>query len=80
MTQRKNNPDLGPRNRWQVAQTGGQGEPWYRDLDGFAEALEIQVQPGIEVYTAKWHAKGCGLLGSGLKAEDEWLEESIVDH
>lgn len=77
MTHRKNNPGLGPRNRWQVAQTGGQGEPWYRDLDGFAEAQEIQVQAGIAVYTAKWHAKGCGIIDSGLKAGDEWLVEFI---
>ena len=77
MARRKNNASLGPRNRWQGAQMGGQGEPWYRDADGFAEALELHVQAGIKVYGAKWHARGCGLRGSGLKAEDEWLVDSI---
>ena len=73
----KNNGDLGPRNRWQVAQHGGQGQPYYRDLDGFAEALELQVDAGIAVYNAKWHSKSCSLIDSGLKPEDEWLVESI---
>ncbi|RMZ82121.1 hypothetical protein DV737_g2234, partial [Chaetothyriales sp. CBS 132003] len=80
MTRRKNNPDLGERNRWQIAQTGGQGEPWYRDLDGFSQSLEIQIQAGLEVLRAKWHAKSCGLIGSGLKAGDEWLVESIDEN
>ena len=80
MTRRKNNADLGPRNRWQVAQRGGQGEPYYRDLDGFDEALEIQVQAGISVYDAKWHAGSCALRDAGLQPEDAWLVESVDGH
>ena len=80
MTHVKNNGDIGPRNRWQVAQTGGQGEPYYRDMDGFAEALEIQVDAGIAVYDAKWHAGSCALKDAGLKPEDEWKVESVDGH
>lgn len=76
----KNNGDLGPRNRWQVAQMGGQGEPYYRDLDGFAEALEYQVDAGIAVYNAKWHAGTCALRDVGLNPEDEWKVESVDGH
>lgn len=35
----KNDGKKHGRNNWQIAQTGGQGEPYYRDPDGFAEAL-----------------------------------------
>ncbi len=80
MTHVKNNGDLGPRNRWQVAQMGGQGEPYYRDMDGFAEALELQVDAGIAVYNAKWHAGSCALRDAGLKPEDEWKVESVDGH
>ena len=80
MTHVKNNGDIGPRNRWQVAQMGGQGEPYYRDLDGFAEALEYQVDAGIKTYEAKWHAGSCALRDAGLKPEDEWKVESVDGH
>lgn len=36
-------------NRWHLRQTGGQGDPYFGDLDGFVEALEIQIQAGIKV-------------------------------
>jgi hypothetical protein len=62
----------GPRNRWQEQQTGGQGEPYYRDLDGFIEGLEINIKAGVNVYRAKWGSRKCGLKGDGLKLEDAW--------
>lgn len=77
----KNDGSLGPRNRWQWMQTGGQGDLYYRDMDGFGEALEITVQAGIKAYGAKWgHAEGCNLLNKGLKAEHAWLVEKIVKY
>ena len=66
------------RNRWQWQQMGGQGEPYYRDMDGFAEALEYTVQAGVQTWEAKWGTTGCSLIGKGLQLEDEWQVESIA--
>ena len=60
------------RNSWQVQQRGGEGEPFYRDIDGFEEALEITIKAGEAVYQAKWGTKRCDLRNAGLKAGDEW--------
>jgi hypothetical protein len=38
----KNDGNKHPRNDCQLAQSGGQGEPYYRDPDGFAEATRDQ--------------------------------------
>jgi hypothetical protein len=72
----KNDGAKHPRNDWQITQTGGQGEPYYRDLEGFAEALEINVQAGIQVYQSKWGKAPCGLRQVGLGIDDAWR----VDH
>lgn len=61
---------------WQISQTGGEGEPYYRDPDGFAEALEIYIQAGIKVFRQKWGQGSCALRGSGLGIDDAWK----VDH
>jgi hypothetical protein len=67
----------GERQRWQWQQMGGQDEPYYRDIDGFQEAVEYNVQAGISVFEAKWGSTGCSLLDKGLKIGDEWLVERI---
>jgi hypothetical protein len=72
----KNDGNKHPRNDWQLAQAGGQGEPYYRDPDGFAEALEINVQAGIKVYQQKWGKAPCNLRKVGLGIDDAWK----VDH
>ncbi|KAI9881786.1 MAG: hypothetical protein M1823_006503, partial [Watsoniomyces obsoletus] len=61
----------GERQRWQWQQMGGQGEPYYRDIDGFQEAVEYNVQAGISVFEAKWGSTGCSLMAKGLKIGDE---------
>ncbi|PMD38390.1 hypothetical protein L207DRAFT_431724 [Hyaloscypha variabilis F] len=64
------------RNSWQGQQTGGQGDPFYREPHGFAENLERVVQCGIESYERKWGGhKGCGL--PGFKLEDIWMLEKV---
>ena len=68
----------GERNRWQIQQMGGVGEPYYRDMDGFHEALEYNVQAGVSTFKAKWGDAGCALRTKGLKAGDEWLVERIL--
>ena len=78
MARTKNDGALGERNRWQWMQTGGQDDPYYRDMDGFMEALEMTVQAGIKVFQTKWgHPQGCNLGKQGLKAEYAWLIEKI---
>ena len=72
----KNDGGKHPRNDWQMIQTGGQGEPFYRNPEGFAEALEIHVQAGIKVYQQKWGKAPCDLRRVGLGIDDAWK----VDH
>jgi len=65
------------RNSWQGQQSGGQGEPFYREPHGFAENLERHVQCGIQSYERKWgDHKGCGL--PDFKTEDIWMLEKVV--
>ena len=63
------------RNSWQQKQTGGQGDPFYRDPRGFAEAMEMMIANGVQTYQEKWGHKDCGLRGAGLKPEDAWMVE-----
>lgn len=72
----KNDGSKHGRNDWQITQSGGQGEPFYRDPGGFAEALEITIQAGIRVYQEKWGKASCSLEAAGLSIDDAWK----VDH
>ncbi|RDW68545.1 hypothetical protein BP5796_09202 [Coleophoma crateriformis] len=47
------------RNAWQVKQAGGQGEPFYRDPRGFAEAMEMAIANGVKTYQEKWGHNTC---------------------
>lgn len=67
----KNSHD-GGRNFWQGEQTGGHGEPFYRDPDGFEIALQMHMEHGKAVMAEKWGHRGCDLRGSGLDTEDAW--------
>jgi hypothetical protein len=69
--------DLGGegRNIWQGRQKGGQGEPYYRDPEGFEISIEMTVKSGREIYAEKWGHRDCGLLEVGRKAGDEWRVE-----
>ena len=63
------------RNSWQYKQTGGKGEPFYRDPQGFEWALQRMIAAGVETYHEKWGHNDCNLGGAGLKAEDAWQVE-----
>ncbi|KAK0648985.1 hypothetical protein B0T16DRAFT_327505 [Cercophora newfieldiana] len=64
------------RNTWQTGQHGGQGEPFYYDAAGLAEAIEVTTESGKEVYRRKWGHRDCDLrTGAGLGFDDQWLVE-----
>ena len=64
------------RNTWQTGQHGGQGEPFYYDAAGLAEAIELETEFGREVYRRKWGHRDCDLReGAGLGFDDQWLVE-----
>ncbi|MCJ1391084.1 hypothetical protein MMC18_003946 [Xylographa bjoerkii] len=70
----KNDNKINPagRNTWQATQQGGQGEPFYYDVEGFSQAIEMANQNGQRVFEQKWDGGGCALRGRGLKATDAW--------
>ena len=68
-----------PRNAWQTQQRGGQGDPFYRDIVGFEDSLEITIKAGERVYQAKWGERRCDLLEAGLKLEDAWMIDNRHD-
>lgn len=68
----KNNDD---RNTWQARQSGGQGEPFYRDAAGFEKGIKMAIDHGREVYAEKWGHRECDLYSVGYKASDAWLVE-----
>lgn len=63
------------RNTWQMAQTGGKGEPFYRDPLGFEKALGMTVDMGREVFAEKWGHRDCELEAAGLTTGDAWRVE-----
>ena len=63
------------RNSWQYKQQGGNGEPFYRDPEGFETALQMAIACGVETYQEKWGSKECSLRGTGLKLDDAWKVE-----
>lgn len=75
MQDNKNDGSKHGRNDWQTTQTGGQEEPYYRDPDGFATALEITIKAGVAVYEKKWGKAPCRLRDAGLSIGDAWKVE-----
>lgn len=64
------------RNTWQLGQHGGQGEPFYYDANGIAEAIELTTENGKEIYRRKWGHRDCNLRkGGGLEFDDQWRVE-----
>ncbi|KAK3062765.1 hypothetical protein LTS18_003409, partial [Coniosporium uncinatum] len=55
-----------------AAQSGGQGEPFYRDIDGFETSLYMTFQHGQNVMAEKWGHRGCNLRAVGLGKDDQW--------
>jgi hypothetical protein len=66
------------RNSWQMQQHGGEGQPFYRDMAGFEEALKVAIIAAKAVYRKKWETGRCGLRGTGLKLDDAWMVENVV--
>ena len=58
------------RNSWQRWQQGGEGQPFYRDINGFEESLEQMYKAGEAVYLSKWGTEGCSLWK--LHPGDAW--------
>ena len=62
----------GGRNTWQARQKGGQGEPFYRDSDGFEKGVSLWMDFGRDVFAEKWGRGPCDIRDAGLKDGDEW--------
>ena len=64
------------RNTWQLGQHGGEGEPYHYNPAGFAEALDVLIEAGREVYRRKWGHRECDLMSATeLKSNDAWKVE-----
>lgn len=64
--------DSAGRNTWQVRQRGGQGEPFYRDAEGFEKAIQMTMNLGRKVFEEKWGRGPCNLREAGLVEGDAW--------
>ena len=61
------------RNTWQTRQTGGEGEPYYRDPQGFEDSLNMLIEHGRGVYAEKWGHRECDIINAGiLDQKDAW--------
>lgn len=58
------------RNLWQLRQGGGEGEPFYRDQEGFQVGLDTMIETGRRVFADKWGHRGCDIFDR--TAEDAW--------
>ncbi|KAK4142018.1 uncharacterized protein C8A04DRAFT_38669 [Dichotomopilus funicola] len=67
------------RNTWQVKQRGGQGEPFYRDADGFETGVQMQIDLGRKVFAEKWGHRGCDVEKMGVRTGDAWRLERDWD-
>lgn len=70
--QHQKSSDSAGRNTWQVHQRGGQGEPFYRDAEGFEEAISMTMNFGRKVFEQKWGRGPCNLREAGLVEGDAW--------
>ena len=68
----KNAHGGGGRNTWQARQIGGQGEPFYRDPEGFEESILSLMEWGKLTYRAKWGRDRCDLRDVGMVEGDAW--------
>jgi hypothetical protein len=63
------------RNTWQARQTGGQGDPYYRDSEGFDKGIQMTIEHGRAVFREKWGHRDCDIVDMGLMPEDAWKVE-----
>jgi hypothetical protein len=69
----------GGRNTWQFRQTGGQGDPFYRDSLGFEQGIRMTIDHGRAVFAEKWGHRDCDIRAIGLRPEDAWKVEHDWD-
>ncbi|AEO71801.1 uncharacterized protein THITE_2148402 [Thermothielavioides terrestris NRRL 8126] len=67
------------RNTWQIRQRGGQGEPFYRDAEGFETGVKMMIDTGRAVFAEKWGHRGCDIAKAGRTPEDAWRLERDWD-
>ncbi|KAK0634339.1 hypothetical protein B0T17DRAFT_611366 [Bombardia bombarda] len=79
MEEAKYAEDGGGRNTWQVRQSGGQGEPFARDAEGFEAGVQMMIDTGRAVFADKWGHRGCDVARMGVKGEDAWRLERDWD-
>lgn len=70
--QNQKTSNAGGRNTWQARQHGGQGEPFYRDPEGFEKAIQMTIDLGRKVFEEKWGRGRCDLRDAGLVDGDAW--------
>jgi hypothetical protein len=63
------------RNTWQGRQMGGEGDPFYRDSEGFEQAIQMTIGHGRAVFSEKWGHRDCDIVAMGLKPKDAWMVE-----
>lgn len=51
---------------------GGQGEPFYRDPEGFEKGILMWMDFGRDVFREKWGRGPCDLREAGLVEGDAW--------
>ncbi|KAI0161196.1 hypothetical protein GGR57DRAFT_350620 [Xylariaceae sp. FL1272] len=64
---------------WKEHQYGGEGEPFYRNPEGFKSGIEITADAGRSVFAEKWGHRGCDLLELGIEGKDMWKLERDWD-
>ncbi|KAI1857965.1 hypothetical protein JX265_010995 [Neoarthrinium moseri] len=67
------------RNTWQTKQSGGAGEPFYRDPAGFEAGIKTMIDAGRRVFADKWGHRGCNLIEMGIGVDDAWRLERDWD-
>jgi hypothetical protein len=67
------------RNTWQARQTGGQGDPFYRDSAGFDIGIQMTIEHGRAVFREKWGHRDCDIVDMGLMPDDAWKMEHDWD-
>ncbi|KAK6351004.1 hypothetical protein TWF718_004182 [Orbilia javanica] len=75
MEEKQNNTGPSGRNYWQARQDGGQGEPFWRNPQGFEKAINFWIEKGRELFRLKWNYPNCDLVAQGYKYGEEWTRE-----
>ncbi|KAI1819062.1 hypothetical protein F4861DRAFT_189723 [Xylaria intraflava] len=57
---------------WQPRQSGGEDEPFHRNIEGFGAGIDIMTEAGRRVFADKWGHRGCDLLDLGIEGKDLW--------